>query len=71
MPAYVAGRLEHGRPDDVIVGVVNGRIAGTGEVVEPGDSPLFALLLDPSLFVPGANDVHFFLWQDDHTLAPL
>jgi hypothetical protein len=71
MPAYVLGRLEQGRPDDVIVAVVNGRIAGTSDVVEPGDEPRFALLLDPALFVPGANDVRFFLWRDDHTLAPL
>jgi hypothetical protein len=71
MPAYVRGGLERGGPDDVIVGVVNGKIAGTGDVVEPGDEPLFALLLDPAFFRPGANDVRFYLWVDDHTLAPL
>jgi hypothetical protein len=55
----------------VVVGAVNGRIAGTSEVIEPGDEPRFAMLLDPSYFVSGANDVRFFLWRDDHSLAPL
>lgn len=71
MPAYVVGRLEQGRPDDLVVAVVNGRIAGASDVVEPGDAPRFGLLLDPAFFVPGANDVQFFLWRDDHTLAAL
>jgi len=71
MPAFVEGRLENGRPDDVVVGVVNGRVAGTSDVVEPGDAPLFALLLDPACFRAGDNDVRFFVLRDDHTLAPL
>ena len=70
VPAYVTGRLENGQPDDAIVGVVNGRVAGVGVIVEPADQRV-ALVLDPAYFVPGANDVRFFLWRDDHTLAPL
>jgi hypothetical protein len=71
LPAYVVGRLDNGRPDDVIVAVVNGRVAGAGDVVEPGDEPLFAMLLDPAAFQAGANDVRFYLLVDDRTLAPL
>jgi hypothetical protein len=70
-PAYVIGTLDDGEADDVIVAAVNGRIAGTGDVVEPGDDPLFAMLLDPTAFRAGANDVRFYLWVDDRTLAPL
>ena len=70
LPAYVNGRLEHGQPDDAIVGVVNGRIVGVGVIVDPDDQRV-VMLLDPSYFVQGKNDVRFFLRSDDHTLAPL
>ena len=70
IPAYVGGRLDGADADDAVVGVVNGRLAGVGVLNAP-DDPLVALLMDPSYFNAGKNDVQYFLRVDDHTLAPL
>ena len=70
LPAYVNGRLEHGHPDDAVVGVVNGRIAGVG-VMSTRRTSASRCSSIPRTSRRGRTTCASSSRRDDHTLAPL
>jgi hypothetical protein len=66
LPAFVRGHLEGGNGDETVVFAVNGTVAGVSPTFDDRDEPArFTLLVPPSLFRAGRNDVTAFLLTDE------
>ncbi len=68
LPALLTGYLvARGRvaPPDAVVAVVNGKIVGASQLYAEGGQPYrFALMVDPSSLLVGANSVRMFAVED-------
>jgi hypothetical protein len=60
LPLHVVGSVDGGTAGDLVVVIVNGRVAGVAEVFTDHVSPArFTAMLDRTAFRAGANDVSF------------
>jgi hypothetical protein len=72
IPVYLAGTLDDGVGDDLLVTAVNGRIAAVTPTFErDGNEETFALLVPPGLLRSGTNDVELLLLDSAGVTHPI